>query len=121
MPQLTPHPSARALGLVLALLSAGALAHGKDGVHLLGTVKEVREGALVLVTREQATEQVMTDAKTQYERSGQRVPAAELKVGERAVVHATRMKDGHLHAMLVKFGKPAAKPAPAPAPAPPQP
>lgn len=114
------HPSrvVRALGLALALLSTSALAHGKDGVHVMGTVKEMKPGALVLTTKAGAAEEVMTDDNTVYEKSGQKVQAAELKVGEKAVVHGMKMPNGQVHATLVKFGKPPAKaPAKAATPA----
>ena len=113
-----PFRAVRVLGLVLTLLSTSALAHGKDGVHVMGTVKELKPGALVLMTKANATEEVMTDDKTVYEKSGQKVQAAELKVGEKAVVHGMKMPNGQVHATLVKFGKPSAKsPAKAAAPA----
>ncbi|AGC43217.1 hypothetical protein MYSTI_01886 [Myxococcus stipitatus DSM 14675] len=105
--------------LALTLLSpAMALSHGKDGVHVMGTVKEVKQGTLVVETSEMKQEDVMTDASTRYEKSGADVTAADLKAGERVVVHGMKMKNGQVHAQLVKFGKPkadakAAQPAPA--------
>ncbi|WP_342379866.1 DUF5666 domain-containing protein [Myxococcus stipitatus] len=95
--------------LSLSLLSPGmALAHGKDGVHVMGTVKEVKQGTLVVETPEMKQEDVMTDASTRYEKSGADVTAADLKAGERVVVHGMKMKNGQVHAQLVKFGKPKA-------------
>ncbi|QSQ17629.1 DUF5666 domain-containing protein [Myxococcus landrumensis] len=105
--------------LALTLLApAMALAHGKDGVHVMGTVKEVKQGTLVVETSEKQQEEVMTDASTRYEKSGADVTAADLKTGERVVVHGMKMKNGQVHAQLVKFGKPkadakGAQPAPA--------
>lgn len=96
--------------LALTLLApAMALAHGKDGVHVMGTVKEVKQGTLVVETGEKKQEDVMTDASTRYEKSGAAVTAADLKAGERVVVHGMKMKNGQVHAQLVKFGKPPAK------------
>ncbi len=96
--------------VALALLTpALALAHGKDGVHVMGTVKEVKQAALVLETSDKKQQEVMTDPGTRYERSGVAVTASDLKPGERAVVHGMKMNNGQVHAQLVKFGKPPAK------------
>jgi hypothetical protein len=96
--------------LALALLTpAMALAHGKDGVHVMGTVKEVKQDALVLETSDKKQQEVMTDPGTRYEKSGVAVTASDLKPGERVVVHGMKMKNGQVHAQLVRFGKPPAK------------
>jgi hypothetical protein len=115
--------------LTLVLLApALALAHGKDGVHVMGTVKEVKQDTLVLETTDKKQVDVMTDPSTRYEKSGVAATASDLKPGERVVVHGMKMSNGQVHAQLVKFGKPPAKgPAKAqdgtgkaePAPAPP--
>lgn len=107
----------RTLALALSLLLPGlALAHGKDGAHVMGTVKEVKAQALVLETKDKQQVEVMTDDHTRYEKSGAQVKAADLQVGERAVVHGMKMPNGQVHAQLVKFGK-QAKQAPGAAPA----
>jgi hypothetical protein len=96
--------------LTLALLMpALAFAHGKDGVHVMGTVKEVKQDTLVLETTDKKQEAVMTDPSTRYEKSGVAVTASDLKAGERVVVHGVKMSNGQVHAQLVKFGKPPAK------------
>ena len=96
--------------LALALLMPGlALAHGKDGVHVMGTVKEVKQDTLVLETSDKKQVDVMTDPSTRYEKSGVAATASDLKAGERVVVHGMKMNNGQVHAQLVKFGKPPAK------------
>jgi len=102
----------RTVALVLGMLAAGgALAHGKDGVHLLGTL-EKREGTtLVVKTREGKSVEVMTAGDTKVERAGTAISAEQLRVGERVVVHAKKMSNGMLHAQLVKVGAQSAKPA----------
>ena len=96
--------------LALALLMPGlALAHGKDGVHVMGTVKEVKQDTLVLETSDKKQVDVMTDPSTRYEKSGAAAAATDLKAGERVVVHGMKMSNGQVHAQLVKFGKPPAK------------
>lgn len=96
--------------LALALLMpALAFAHGKDGVHVMGTVKEVKQDTLVLETTDKKQVDVMTDPSTRYEKSGVAATASDLKPGERVVVHGMKMSNGQVHAQLVKFGKPPAK------------
>ncbi|ATB46268.1 DUF5666 domain-containing protein [Corallococcus macrosporus] len=96
--------------ITLALLTpAIALAHGKDGVHVMGTMKEVKQNTLVVETSDGKQQDVMTDPNTRYEKSGVAVTAADLKAGERVVVHGMKMNNGQVHAQLVKFGKPPAK------------
>jgi hypothetical protein len=96
--------------LTLALLTPTlALAHGKDGVHVMGTVKEVKQDTLVLETTEKKQVDVMTDPSTRYEKSGVASTASDLKPGERVVVHGKKMSNGQVHAQLVRFGKPPAK------------
>ena len=83
---------------------------------MMGTVKEVKAQALVLETKDKQQVEVMTDDDTRYEKSGVQVKAAELEVGERAVVHGMKMANGQVHAQLVKFGKqPKSPPGTAPA------
>ncbi|WP_309893671.1 DUF5666 domain-containing protein [Archangium sp.] len=106
-------PRTRLTGLVVLalalLMPALALAHGKDGVHVMGTVKEVKQDTLVLETTDKKQVDVMTDPSTRYEKSGAAVTASDLKAGERVVVHGMKMSNGQLHAQLVKFGKPPAQ------------
>lgn len=91
---------------VLALsVPESALAHGKDGVHLKGTVQAVNEDRLTVETTEKKREVVRLDEKTKYDRAGVSVAATDLVVGERVVVHARKAKNGALDAELVKVGK----------------
>ncbi|MBJ6764537.1 hypothetical protein JGU66_27520 [Myxococcaceae bacterium JPH2] len=109
----TPSIRARLTGFTLMALAlmtpAAGLAHGKDGVHVMGTVKEVKQNALVLETSDKKQQEVMTDPSTRYEKSGATATAADLKAGERVVVHGMKMSNDQVHAQLVKFGKPPAK------------
>lgn len=107
---LQPTRLTRLAVLTLALLAPTlALAHGKDGVHVMGTVKEVKQDTLVLETADKKQVDVMTDPSTRYEKSGVASTASDLKPGERVVVHGMKMSNGQVHAQLVKFGKPPAK------------
>lgn len=103
----------RTAALVLGLLVAGgALAHGKGGVHLQGTLEKREGSTLVVKTREGKVMEVMTASDTKVERAGAAIPPEQLQVGERIVVHAKKMANGMLHAELVKVGRKAAKPGP---------
>lgn len=96
--------------LALALLTPTlALAHGKDGVHVMGIVKEVKQDTLVLETTDKKQVDVMTDPSTRYEKSDVAATASDLEAGERVVVHGMKMSNGQVHAQLVKFGKPPAR------------
>lgn len=114
----TQHLRTRLTGLAVLtltlLMPALALAHGKDGVHVMGMVKEMKQDTLVLETNDKMQQDVMTDPSTRYEKSGAAVTSADLKPGERVVVHGMKMSNGQVHAQLVKFGKPPAKAPAAP-------
>ena len=103
--------SATAALLLGLFVAGGALAHGKDGVHLLGTLQKQEGTTLVVKTREGKAVEVMTAADTKVERAGTAISAEQLRLGERVVVHAKKMSNGLLHAQLVKVGAKAAKPA----------
>lgn len=85
------------------LLPTVALAHA-GGEHYMGVVKSIAPPSLVVETKDGKQVTVHLDEQTKYEKSGAASSAAELKAGERVVVHT--MKHGEmLHAMLVKWGK----------------
>jgi hypothetical protein len=92
------------LGLYLigVVVSGVALAHG-GGEHVMGTVKSIEPSSLTVETKDKEVV-FHLDQQTSFEKSGSKVTAAELKPGERVVVHA--MKHGEmLHAKVVRFGK----------------
>jgi hypothetical protein len=86
------------------LVATAAFAHGADGVHLLGVVTAVDAASLSIETKDGEPVSVRLDEKTQFERSGSRATASDLRPGERVVVHAKK-EAGGLKAQLVKFGK----------------
>jgi hypothetical protein len=80
-------------------LSASATAFAHGGMeHLMGTVKSVSASSITVATKEKDVE-VQLDEATKYE--GTASSAADLKPGERVVVHAKKAGAG-LHAETVK-------------------
>ena len=97
----------------VALMSGEAMAHGKGGDHLMGTVKSIDDTSLTIETGETNPVTVATDDKTKFQNGGAAAALKDLKVGDRVVVHAVK-KDAGLVAQLVKFGATPKKSSPAP-------
>ena len=93
-----------ALVLVIGSLNVAipALAHG-GMEHITGTIASVGDKILTVKTTKGATVQVHVDAKTEYARGKQAAKMADLRVGERVVVHAMEMS-GSLVAHEVSIG-----------------
>ncbi len=87
------------VALVGSLLGAKAQAH-EGGVHSRGTVKEITADRLVLLTAEGKSVSVAMDAETRIVRGDHTITPAEVRPGERAVVHAAS-RDGKLEAIEV--------------------
>lgn len=88
------------------LFSSAAFAHGKDGVHLKGTVNAFTNESLTVIGAENKKESVVhIDDNTKFDRAGTGTDRRDLTVGEKVVVHAKKMKDGSLHGHTVKLGK----------------
>ncbi len=97
------------LALALTLLSLSAFAH--DGAHgMKGTVTAVSADAITIETTAKKTQTIHFDAKTAFTKSGLAATARDLKVGDRVIIEAHDM-DGKMHAVKVRFGKPAKKAA----------
>ena len=72
--------------LAFILLAAGlALAHGHG--HVMGTVAAVTAERIEVKTREGKTVTVPLDKETQYFKGKEKATWADVKVGERVVVH----------------------------------
>jgi len=97
----------RNLALTLTLLSLSAFAH--DGAHgTKGTVTAITSNTVTIETLAKKTESIHFDAKTVFIKSGGVASAQDLKVGDRVVIEA-HDTDGKMHAVNVRFGKPAKK------------
>ncbi len=88
------------LFLIALLASSAALAHGGPG-NLLGTVKEVNEGQIVVTTKDGHEVTVQLTEKTVYEKASK--PAARQDVVGGARVSVKLEKDGKT-AATVKIG-----------------
>jgi hypothetical protein len=93
------------MSLACLLVAGGASAH-EGGTDHRGTVKQIDERRIVLTTPQGDERTVAMGPGTRILRGPVAVPLAEVRVGERAVVH-TQMRDGKSEATEVRL---AAKP-----------
>ena len=95
------------LFFIAALATAsGAMAHGGQE-HVMGTVKALDDKSIVLTTKGGKEVAIKLDAGTKYDNGTTAAKAADVKVGDRVVVHAKKALDV-LTAVLIKVGKGAA-------------
>ena len=79
--------------VVVVMLAAGSLfAHGK-GQHVMGTVTAMTDNSITVKTTAKDPVTVYTMADTKYEKDGAAASMNDLKVGDRVVIHATKMSD----------------------------
>lgn len=88
--------------IIVVLAVSAALAHGK-GPHIMGTVTAMTDDSITVQTARKDQVTVYTMAETKYEKSGSAASMKDLKVGDRVVIHATKMND-KLMATEVRFG-----------------
>jgi hypothetical protein len=94
----------------LALVPAIAIAHGGE-THVTGTVTKISDTSVTVKTTAGKTVEVGFDAKTTYTRAKQPIPKADIKAGDRIVIHAAEVNE-KLVAHTVEIGTaPAAKQA----------
>jgi hypothetical protein len=94
----------------LALLPTIAAAHGGEE-HVTGTVTKVSDTSVTVKTAAGKTVEVGFDAKTTYTHAKQPIRNADIKVGDRIVIHAAEVNE-KLVAHTVEIGRSAAaKPA----------
>lgn len=96
----------------IALIPAGLLAHG-DEEHVMGTVASVASDSVTVKTAAKGLVTVAVVPQTTFTRNKTAAKLADLKVGDRVVIHAKEPTEGKLVADTVEFATPAAKPAPA--------
>jgi hypothetical protein len=78
--------------VALAFLPTRATAHGGEE-HVTGTVTSISDTAVTVKTTAGKTVDVGFDAKTTYERAKQPIQKADIKVGDRVVIHAMEMNE----------------------------
>jgi hypothetical protein len=94
----------------LALLPGIATAHGGE-THVTGTVTKISETSVTVKTTAGKSVEVGVDAKTTYTHAKQPIRKADIKAGDRIVIHAVEVHE-KLVAHTVEIGKStAAKPA----------
>lgn len=88
--------------LALALLPTIVLAHGGEE-HVIGTVTTISDTSVTVKTTAGKTMTVGFDAKTTYARADQPMPKADIKIGDRVVIHAVEVNE-KLVAHTVQIG-----------------
>jgi hypothetical protein len=97
--------------IVSLMLPAIATAHGGEE-HVTGTVTKISDTSVTVKTTAGKTVEVGFDAKTTYTRAKQPIQKADIKAGDRIVIHAAEVNE-KLVAHTVEIGAAtAAKPAP---------
>jgi len=77
------------LSLFVVLLShTPAFAHG-GGLHIMGTVTDLDAQHVVVKTKDGKTQSVQVTDQTTYRKGKAAATSADLKVGDRVVVHTT--------------------------------
>jgi ribosomal protein S17 len=90
------------LAVVIVLIAGSLFAHGKEQ-HLMGTVTAMTDNSITVKTTAKDPVTVYTMAETKYEKDGAPASMKDLKVGDRVVIHAAKMRD-KLMANEVHFG-----------------
>ena len=78
--------------LALVFLPAIAAAHG-GMEHVIGTVTSLSDNSVTVKTTAGKSVEVGFDAKTTFSRNNQTIHRADLKVGDRVVIHATEVNE----------------------------
>jgi hypothetical protein len=90
-------------GLLLAWMSVLVHAHG-GMIHVMGTVTALTDTSVTVETTDKKTVEVgLTDATT-YQNGSKPAARKDLKIGDRVVIHAVKVKDA-LQAHEVHFSE----------------
>jgi preprotein translocase subunit YajC len=101
----------RSLIAVLLLVCTSALLHAHGGmVHVMGTVTAMTENSITVETTDKKTMEVQLTDSTTFLNGSKPGSRKELKVGDRVVIHAAKVKDV-LQAHEVRFGGTAPAPS----------
>jgi hypothetical protein len=95
----------RTLAVAATLATAPALAHEKGG-RAMGVVESVTASRIAIKTSDGHVVEFELTPETRFSRGSTTVPAADVRVGARAVVHGARKGDV-LQAIDVKLAVPA--------------
>ena len=90
-------------GLLLACTSVLLHAHG-GMIHVMGTVTAVTQNSVTVETTDKKTVEVQLTDATTFMNGSKPADRKELKVGDRVVIHAVKVKDS-LQAHEVRFSE----------------
>ena len=95
--------------LAAAILAAGTVAFGHDGIeHIRGTVKAVTPASVTVETPKHTSVTILIDSSTTYSNNNAKAALHDLKPGERVLINAKEGPDEKLHGVSVNWGAPAA-------------
>jgi hypothetical protein len=94
----------------IALTTVAAMAHGGEE-HVMGTVTALTGKTITVKTTAKAPVTVNVAGTTKFIRNKAAAKIADLKIGDRVVIHAIEGEDEKLTADTVEFAAAAAKPA----------
>ncbi|HZC24807.1 MAG TPA: DUF5666 domain-containing protein [Candidatus Binatia bacterium] len=93
----------RTLLAALLLSAVSLLAHAHEGmIHVMGIVTALTDKSVTVEPTDKKTVEVVLTATTTYEKGAQASTWKELKVGDRVVIHAVKVKSA-LQAHSVRF------------------
>lgn len=92
--------------LLISTVSLIAYAHG-NMIHVMGTVTALTDKTVTVSTTDKKSIEVLLTETTTYENGAKPATWKDLKVGDRVVIHAVKVKDA-LQAHDVRFSEVAA-------------
>ena len=95
----------RSLLLGLLLICASALLHAHGGmIHVMGTVTGLSDHSATVETTDKKNVEVQLTDSTAFLNGSQTATRKDLKIGDRVVIHAAKVKDA-LQAHEVRFSQ----------------
>ena len=89
--------------LLISTVSLIAYAHG-GMIHVMGTVTALTDKTVTVSTADKKNIEVLLTETTTYENGTKLATRKDLKVGDRVVIHAVKVKDA-LQAHVVRFSE----------------
>ncbi len=94
----------RTLIAALILTCTAVLLHAHGGmIHVMGTVTGITDHSVTVETTDKKTVEVLLADSTTFMNGSKPADRKDLKVGDRVVIHAVKVKDS-LQAHEVRFG-----------------
>jgi hypothetical protein len=89
------------VSMLFATAAIFARAHG-DMIHVIGTVTALTDTSVTVQTTDNKSVEVLLTSATTYVKGAQPAKWKDLKIGDRVVIHAVKVKDA-LQAHEVRF------------------